>query len=303
MPSYGGMRLKDEFELKPSVGAIKRILKQKELTRKPRKKHQKKNDLRQIKQKYKPFRRLQVDVKYLKDIPNYYPQMKQLGLPEYQYTARDVKTGAMFLSYSYTNTVSTSIFFIERILKNLKKHNIPLKKVIVQTDNGGEFGGTFKKKPDYGFQFTVEHDLKAHQRFIPPGMSNANADVETVHNTIEQEYFDHESFASLDDFMAKVTTYQYYYNLARLNYSKGKKSPLDILLESKENIKPTIFDLKPALLDKKGIDINKQLEDNPYYQHLTSYRIPFTETTKVGHHVPVSPVDKFFLIYRRNVMI
>lgn len=292
MPAYGGLRLKDEFELNPSVGAIKRILRQKKLTRKFNKKYQKKNDLRKIKQRYKPFRRLQVDVKYLRDIPHYYPQMKRFGLPEYQYTARDVKTGAMFTSYSYTNTVNTSIFFIERILKNLKKHNIPLNKVIIQTDNGGEFGGRFRKVPTYGFQFTVEKEWKAKQKFIPPSTPNANADVETVHNTIEQEYFDYESFSSLDDFLTKVTTYQYYYNLARFNYSKGKKSPLDMLLESEENIKPTIFNLPPVLLDKKRFDKSEFLENNPYYQHLTNYRIPSQDKPKVGQHLPVFPDPK-----------
>ncbi len=57
-----------EFDLPSSVGAISRILKEKGLTRRKKKKYQKKNDLRAVKAKYKPFERLQMDVKYLTDI-------------------------------------------------------------------------------------------------------------------------------------------------------------------------------------------------------------------------------------------
>lgn len=266
MPAYGAERLKEEFELKPSCGAIKRILRQNGLTKKHRKKHQKKNDLREVKRKYKAFTYFQVDVKYLRDIPNYWPQMKRLELPEYQYTCRDIKTGAMFLSYSYVNSVSNSCFFIERILNHLKKHNLSLKDIIIQTDNGGEFSGTFTKEPNQGFQFTVEKEYKAKQRFIPPKHPNANADVETVHDIIEDEFFDYEQFLSLDDFIKKVTTYQYHFNLARKNSYKGKKTPLDILMESTTKIPPSIFNLPPILLDHKHYDKKKFIEESPYFQ-------------------------------------
>ena len=70
-PGFSARRMKMEFELTPSVGAIARILRQNGLTRKPKKKHQKKRDLRAVKARYKPFRRYHMDVKYLNDIPNY----------------------------------------------------------------------------------------------------------------------------------------------------------------------------------------------------------------------------------------
>lgn len=266
MPAYGAERLKEEFELKPSCGAIKRILRQNGLTQKHRKKHQKKNDLREVKKRYNPFTYFQVDVKYLRDIPNYWPQMKRLELPEYQYTARDIKTGAMFVSYAYTNSMTNSCFFVERILKHLERHNLALKDVIIQTDNGSEFSGTVRREPDRGFQFMVEKEYKAKQRFIPPDHPNANADVETVHDIIEDEFFNYEQFVSLEDFMAKVTTYQYHFNLARKNSYKGKKTPLDILMESTIKIPPSIFNLPPSLLDHKHYDKKKFLEESPYFQ-------------------------------------
>ena len=47
-PCYGAMRLKAFFDLKPSTGAISRILKDHGLSKKIRRKYQKKNDLRAI---------------------------------------------------------------------------------------------------------------------------------------------------------------------------------------------------------------------------------------------------------------
>jgi len=51
-------------------------------------------------------------------------------------------------------------------------------------------------------------------------MCNANADVESLHNTIEEELFDIEEYSSNDSFMKKTTGYQLFYNLVRPNFSK-----------------------------------------------------------------------------------
>ena len=50
---YGAMRMKYFFDVKASQGAIQRIIKDHGLTKKIRRKYQKKNDLRAIKEKYK----------------------------------------------------------------------------------------------------------------------------------------------------------------------------------------------------------------------------------------------------------
>jgi transposase len=48
-PCYGARRLKRMFELKPSVGAIARILRERKLVRRGRRKHERKKDLREVK--------------------------------------------------------------------------------------------------------------------------------------------------------------------------------------------------------------------------------------------------------------
>ena len=57
------------------------------------------NDLRAEKAKYRAVSKYQADTKHLYDISRYWSQMKRLGLPEYQYTIRDVKSGSMVLGY------------------------------------------------------------------------------------------------------------------------------------------------------------------------------------------------------------
>jgi transposase-like protein len=70
-PCLGARRLKYVCGLKPSIGAIARILRQAGVTRTRKKKYEKKRDMREAKARFKAFEQLQVDTKYLNDIPFY----------------------------------------------------------------------------------------------------------------------------------------------------------------------------------------------------------------------------------------
>ncbi|NOR56363.1 MAG: hypothetical protein GQ531_09155 [Sulfurovum sp.] len=94
----------------PSAATIYAIWKKHKLLKVHYKKSEKKKDCRAIKQKYLAFEKIQIDVKELRDIPNYLDQSLALqqkknlvkpGLPMYQYTARDLKTGALFISLAH----------------------------------------------------------------------------------------------------------------------------------------------------------------------------------------------------------
>jgi transposase len=230
LPCAGAHRLKDLFGLNPSEGAIKRILRQKGLARKRRKKRQRKNDLRAIKAAYKPFERMQADTKPLYDIPAYWPQMMEHKLPRQQYTLRDVKSGALFIDYANELSATYATLATERILAHLKDHGLDLAGSVLSTDNGSEYGGHDKHERDRGFHLKVERLVGQH-RFLPPATPNAHADVESSHSLIEPELFDLEFFRERREFFAKVRTYQRWFNFARPNYSKGGKTPARILEE------------------------------------------------------------------------
>jgi len=117
-----------------------------------------------------------------------------LGLPKYQYTARDVKSGLLFIAYSNKLSLTNNTIFVKHIIKFL-------------ADNG----------------------VKA--RRIPPGRWSYNADVETVHGRMEEEFFEIEHFEDRNHFFRKIAFYNLYYNNLRKNSNKNWKTPFDILKE------------------------------------------------------------------------
>ena len=245
LPGFGAERLKEEFDLPWGVNSIARVIRQNCKTRTRKRKHRRKNDLRHIKAAYKPFTRFQMDVKYLNDIPHYWPFMQFLSLPRFQYTVRELSVGAQFLTYADDLSKTYAILTVKRLLEHLEKYGVDLTEVVIQSDNGSEFDGGHINDNSKGFVSAIEKDFPSRHVYIPPGCSNANADVETVHATIEPEFFDLEKFHSRKDFLAKITTYQHYYNLARKNRSRGKKAPLTLLTEKAPQLDPRILILPP----------------------------------------------------------
>lgn len=229
-PCYGPKRIQHFFS--PSCGrsAIQRIIKQNGLTRKRRKRYQKKQDLREVKSLYKVFSHLQYDLKHLRDIPCYWAQMKLFDLPKYQYTIRDTRSGWVFLGYSNEISELNARVMIDYVITFMKSA-IPISThdILVQTDNGAEFSGAGRRVKTASFVRALLEDLKVNHAYIPPGCCNANADVESFHNTIEEEFFDLTIVNSREDFLRKVETYRLWYNLERPNFSKKGCSPLEIV--------------------------------------------------------------------------
>ena len=281
-PGFSARRLKREFGLKPSVGAIGRILRQHGLTRRRKRKHQVKRDLRAVKARYQPLRRLQMDVKYLNDIPHYWPMMKALGLPEFQYTTRCVKTGAVFLAYGSEVSKTYAELTARRLLSHLGDFGIDLAEVVIQTDQGSEFDGQLVPDRDRGFTHAIEQQFKAHHRLIRKANPNANADVESFHAHEETEFFDIESFTGRQDFWDKVTTYQHYWNLARPNSYKNNQTPLDILKANDPTLSPSVLLLPPADLDTLILSLG-----GDYVRDLTAKPSTCT-TTSVCHRLTFS---------------
>jgi hypothetical protein len=110
--------------------------------------------------------------------------------------------------------------------------------LVWQTDNGGEFKGDFPK---------ALGDSQ-HVR-IPPAAHTYQSDVETVHRLEEDEFFDLEDFSSRGEFLAKVHTYQLYFNLARPNSHKENQSPWQIIERLAPRSPLELCLLPPVFLD------------------------------------------------------
>ena len=250
----GAKRLKREHDLPCSHTAIGRILKEHGLVLKRRKKHTVKKDLRAVKRHWKLFGQLTVDTKDLKDIPHYWPQMKNLSLPKYQFTAREIRSGLMFLGYANEKTAYNACLFARILCNHLKNCGIELKDMKFQTDNGSEFIGCYRDdRTRDGFEKIVEGFKAVHKR-IPPKAWSHNSDVETVHNTIEKEFFDIENFESVKDFHQRVASFQAYYNIVRENSNKDFKTPWQIIKNLRPKTPIELVRLPPVMLDWLGPD-------------------------------------------------
>jgi transposase len=228
LKGYGACRMVKEFELGCGKGAALRLLKEKGLLKRRKKKPLRRNDLRDEKAKWRVGEVACVDTKDLTDIPAYWTQMKRLGLPQRQYSYREVRTGLMFLGFSEVLSLQHATVFAEWGMAWMEEHGLKDTEGRWQTDGGSEFIGSWCATKKSTFIKALESREIRHFQ-IPK--TTYNADVETVHHLVELEFFDIEQFKDRMDFFLKASTYQRWFNSVRKNSHKWDKSPLDILKE------------------------------------------------------------------------
>ena len=196
-----------------------RCFKRNGLVKKHRKKWRRKRDLRAIKEEMRSFEKIQVDVKYLNDIPEFYRDLIRHKLPHYQYTARDVRTGFTFLSYAREFSQTNSVNFMLKLAFSLNQMGIDPKTCLIQTDNGTEFVSGFRSSKRSICEAVVESIFAGH-RTIPPGACTYQSDVESFHRCVEEEFYRTERINSPVDFYKKAATYVLWLNWMRYNRYK-----------------------------------------------------------------------------------
>ena len=273
-PSWGARRLKERYGLKASIGAINRVLKQQGLIKKKKKRWRKRKDLRQLKKQMAFFENSQIDTKDLSDILAYWPLMRRLGLPRYEYTLRELSTGLSFYAYADENNTTYAAIFAWYVIRHLKRYGIKTGRIIWQTDNGSEYIGKVKKKTNSksAFERTLEANGIEHRR-IPPRCTYLQSDVETFHKLIEDELYEIETYQNELDFLGKAYAYQIYFNYFRTNRYRGNKSPVMILRERFPEIDEGVLNLPPIRLE-------------------SVFDLWYKEKTKGGYHVPKPPQIK-----------
>jgi transposase len=245
---WGVRRLKRDFRLPYAEKAIRRVLREHGLVRRwRRKKHQTKRCLRAVKRRWRLFQQIDLDTKHLNDLPEYWVQAQALGLPAYQYTARDVSTGGLFLAYAQELSVTYAELFARRIVTHLRRHGVRLGHVTWQTDNGSEFIGSWQATEPSAFTRTVEAAQSRHKT-IPPRAHRFQADVETVHGLMETEFY-LERFRNRQDFLQKAATYQHFFNYVRPNSGKEDQCPLDLVQKKLPDAPLPLLYLPPVFLE------------------------------------------------------
>lgn len=216
--------------------------KQEKLSRKKRKRN-----LSEIKNKMRSFEKIQVDIKYLDDIPEFYREYYELKLPRYQITARCVKTGSLFIGYARERTNLNTAIFIYHLILHLENMGIDITQTTVQTDNGMEFRN-FKSNKSTMFLDVLKY-FESQYCHIPAGAKTWQSDVETSHRLIEDEFYAYKMFKSKKDFFRKAFEYQKYFNFTRKNSYKDNQAPAQILTED-------IIHGRISLTDDDLMDLN-----------------------------------------------
>jgi len=238
-------------------------------SRKRRGKYKTKQNLREVKKQWALFERIVTDTKYLTDLPEYWTQMRALDLLRFQYTARDVTSGLLFLGFAQERAGSYAARFALYISLMLKHHGADLSNTTNQTDNGAEFTGGWNAKRPGAFTLAVERTGQIHET-IPPGAVRYQADVETVHSLMEREFYEIERFTDRRDFLAKARDYQLFFNLLRPNSYKENQTPWQIAKSKQPRISPLIAMVPPIFIDDH---LDQELKKYPL----------------VGHHVLTVP--------------
>jgi transposase len=265
---FGSRRLKRDFDLPCSHSVLDRIYRAHGLLKRRKRKRERRNDLRAEKAHLRAFERTCNDTKHLTDIPEYWTQARLLSLPWFQYSHRDVRTGTMLLGFANDLSLSHATVFAELVIEWYRQHQIKLPGSTWNHDGGSEFIGAWNaKEPSSYQQVLAAAEIGGLQ--IPK--TTYNAEVETIHNTIEFEFFEVERFKDRADFFRKASSYQWWYNCDRRNCYRQDLSPREILAAVAPEINPSIL-LLPV------IDLDLALEQKVSYV--------MRQRRKRGHDVP-----------------
>lgn len=218
-------------------------------SRKRPKKHVTKNNLRAVKKQFQLFERNCEDTKDLIDIPAYWKQMRLLNLPKVQYTFREISCGVQFLGFANERSLTHATLFAKYLNCFFKHFEALPQNTIRQTDNGSEYIGAWNAKEPSAYTLEIESLPGQSHSTIFPGAHRMQSDVETVHNIIEMEFYEIETFKSRQDFMHKAYSYQLFFNLQRPNTYKENKSPWQLAIEKKPFLNQRLLMIPPVDLD------------------------------------------------------
>ena len=242
--------MKRDFSLTLSEKALLRVWREEGLLKRKRRKQKTKQCLREVKKAWRLFEQMSVDTKDLCDLPELWAQAQVLGLPRYQYTAREVTSGWHYLAYAQECTLAYSKLFAEVILSHLKGCGVSFRSSRLQTDNGCEFVGNWQARSDSEFTKAVEANRGLRHTRCPPRAHTWQSDVETAHRLIEDEFYEVERFRSRSDFIRKAAAYNLWFNVARRNSGKEHKTPWELIHEREPAVSPAVCALPPVYLDE-----------------------------------------------------
>ena len=255
--------LKRQLNIPYSAKAIGKVARDGGYIKKKYTKPQQQKDLHALKRLLRAFEVIQVDIKYLTDIPELVLALKLGFVPKYQITARCVRTGALWIDYMTEKTVTNTALFIGRLLDHLQKQGVQLDRVTIQTDNGKEFTTWFDSDKLSGFELVVL-DKGATIRHIPFGAKTYQSDVEVTHRLIEDELYAAMPLLTEIEFLVAAKRYLWEFNTTR--WIRGRDgTPLEVIGRLEPDVSPAVVKWRPMIVDRllnrSALDYFRRLAD------------------------------------------
>ncbi|MEO0080519.1 MAG: hypothetical protein ABIK44_07585, partial [candidate division WOR-3 bacterium] len=122
-------------------------------------------------------------------------------------------------------------------------HGVRLRDGVWLHDGGSEYIGSWQAQEPSAFQRVL---AGAGIRGLEIPKTTWNAEVESIHNTVEFEFFEVDRFRARRDFFRKASGYQLWYNWERKNCNRENRSPREILAEFAPQVAQGVL-LLPAL--------------------------------------------------------
>lgn len=233
-PKIVKLKLERIYGIKISASGIGKFLRNENLIPEHHKRRRPKKERVKSCRIHEPGELTQLDVKYA--IKSY------AGYWFYEYDAIDYMTGMVHGEIYEIQSNLESILF----LKTLKK-KAPFFLKGIQTDNGSVFTNYYtgyKKSADpmrprlHPFDLLCQ-ELGIVHYLIDPGKPAQNGKIERFHRTVEDDFYQKESFKDLNSLRKKFRDFLYYYNNEREHSAIDYLTPLEKLktFPNYENIK------------------------------------------------------------------
>jgi len=196
------MQIKKELTIDISTTIIYRYYKRKHLIRKPQKRLPWYEPMKERLTIVKPGQGVQLDIKYV----------YQENVRKYQFSVLDPFTEKYYFAVFSTKESKNAITGFQ-----LAEKYFGFKILSVQTDNGSEFRGSFH-------HWLTRQNIPHY--FIPKKSPWWNAQVERVHRTIDEEYYN-------NPYRVWQTAYEWldYYNFKRIHLTLNGLTPQKKLLQ------------------------------------------------------------------------
>jgi len=212
---------------------------------------------------FSPFEFWQIDAKHIADqsaLPkDAYAAIFRNKLPQYQFTAIDIKTRLRFIAYAHSLSFANGLAFMLLVASWLRAFGVN-RHMFFQTDNGMEFGGKASSRKRHMMQSFIFDPLNVSLLNIPPGQKQANSYVERSHRTDDEEFYalNLSLSTSVRSFLNMAQNWICHYNYERPHFGSNMagKTPVEAIRYYRSLCHPAIGAMPVVVLDRLAVHIS-----------------------------------------------